>query len=384
MKGSIYSYKTDAGKRWRVDLKLNSNRYQKAGFTLKREAEDWLDETVARYSDIRTVDSRTLGVYLQWWLGSIEPRLSPKTVERYRSLAAHISKRIGDVRLSKLDALTLEGALTELARDGMSSPTVKHVRDCVRSALGAAVRLKILPYNVALAVVVAKPDKKERNAIDEDATRAYMAAADQTWVGPIIRLAAATGARRGELLALRWTDIDWLTATLRIERSIVVVKGQIVEKGTKTKQSRNVKLPTSAVQVLAIHKERQEQERGMYGGKWEGNLIFCQPGGAHLRPGSVSRACRRIAEEAGVTDGGLQVLRHSHGSQLLSAGSPLPAVSKRLGHSNVNTTATVYAHALSRDEEEAAELIEGRIFSSAPKCLIEAKEEEASKDAGIQ
>lgn len=361
MRGSIYSYKTDHGKRWRVDLKLNGNRYQKAGFTLKREAEDWLDETVARYSDIRTVDNRTLAVYLQWWLGSIEPRLSPKTVERYRSLAAHISKRIGDVRLAKLDALTLEGALTEMAREGVGTATVKHVRDCVRSALGAAVRLKILPYNVAQAVVIAKPEKKERDAINEDATRAYMAAADQTWVGPVIRLAAATGARRGELLALRWPDVDFQTSVLSIKRSIVVVKGKIIEKSTKTKQSRNVKLPLSTIQVLLMHKERQEQERAMFGGKWDGDLIFCWPGGAYLKPGSVSRACRRIAKEAGVPDAGLQVLRHSHGSQLLSAGSPLPAVSKRLGHSDVYTTAKVYAHALSRDEEEAAALWERKV-----------------------
>lgn len=159
------------------------------------------------------------------------------------------------------------------------------------------------------------------------------------------------------------SDVDFETAVVTIRRSIVVVKGRIIEKSTKTKQSRNVKLPASAVQVLLMHKERQEHERALFGGKWEGDLIFCAPGGAHLRPGSVSRACRRIAKEAGVPDAGLQVLRHSHGSQLLSAGSPLPAVSKRLGHSTVHTTATVYAHALTRDEDEAAAIWERKVGS---------------------
>ena len=381
MNGSIYPYSTKAGKRWRVDIQVGGDRHQRAGFKLKREAEDWRDDVKARYGDIRTNDKRTLAVYMAWWLGSIRSRLSPKTHERYTSLAGHITKKLGQVRLTKLDAVALEGALADMAAEGMSAATVKHVRDTVRAALGAAVRLKILPFNVALSVVVATPAEVERPAIDEEATRKYMDAADQTWVGPVIRLAAATGARRGELLGLRWSDVDLATGVLTIRRSVVYVDGRVIEKSTKSKRIRKVRLPQSAVRSLLDHLQRQREERDLFGGEWTGDLMFCAPGGEHLRPGSVSRACRRIARQAGVPDAGLQVLRHSHGSQLLSAGSPLPAVSKRLGHSTVYTTATVYSHALGRDEDEAAVLLDERVFSGSPKSLIEGPAAEAGKES---
>jgi integrase len=99
--------------------------------------------------------------------------------------------------------------------------------------------------------------------------------------------------------------------------------------------------------------------------------VFCRPDGNYIRPDTVTKAVRRIAKKAGFTGVSLHTLRHSHGSQLLSEGVPLPAVSKRLGHSNISVTATVYAHALASDESAAAERWEAAMKRAGNSKVIE-------------
>jgi integrase len=105
-------------------------------------------------------------------------------------------------------------------------------------------------------------------------------------------------------------------------------------------------------------KERQKETRGMFGFDYRSDLdlVFCHPGGYYIRPRTVSKAARRIARKAGLIGVSLHTMRHSHGSQLLSLGVPLPTVSKRLGHANTHVTATIYAHALPHDEGAAAQI----------------------------
>lgn len=114
--------------------------------------------------------------------------------------------------------------------------------------------------------------------------------------------------------------------------------------------------------VLEMHREQQALLRADYGEDWAGlDLIFCKPNDYYMSPGTVSRACIRIGKRAGLKESGLHILRHSHGSQLLASGLPLPAVSKRLGHSDVYTTARVYAHAMPGDEASAGEVWEEKM-----------------------
>jgi integrase len=170
-----------------------------------------------------------------------------------------------------------------------------------------------------------------------------------------LEVAAATGARRGEVLALRWSDIQDGRAI--INRSLTQTRQVLEFKGTKTERPRDVKVPASALATLEEHQQRQNEFRRQFGPEYRADLdlIFANPDGTPLRPNSVSSVVSLLFRRLGLPKGAsLHSLRHSHGSHLLADGVPLPVVSERLGHSSVRTTAEVYAHAIRGQDDEAA------------------------------
>jgi integrase len=214
----------------------------------------------------------------------------------------------------------------------------------------------MLPHNAAALCRLPSSTRPEARALGFAETADLIIAAADTWVGSVVQLAAATGARRGELLALRWSDYEAAAGTITIRSSLTVSKSELTLKSTKNRQSRIVHLPESAILALRRYREQQDRNKRRFRRtyRFDLDLIFADTRGNYLRPGSVTRAVSRIARNAGLGSAGLHTLRHSHGSQLLAAGTPLPAVSRRLGHSNVYVTATVYSHVLAGDEIQAA------------------------------
>jgi integrase len=170
-----------------------------------------------------------------------------------------------------------------------------------------------------------------------------------------LEVAAATGARRGEVLALRWSDIQDGRAI--ITRSLTQTRQLLEFKGTKTERPRDVKVPESALAALDAHRKRQDEFRQQFGRDYRADLdlIFANPDGEPLRPNSISSVVSLLFRRLGLPKGAsLHSLRHSHGSHLVADGVPLPVVSERLGHSSVRTTADVYAHALRGQDDDAA------------------------------
>ena len=175
----------------------------------------------------------------------------------------------------------------------------------------------------------------------------------------LLELCAGTGARRGEVLACRWSDLR--DGRLHIARSLAQVGSQLLWKGTKTDKPKVVALGDGTLQALYAHRAKQGELRAQFGPDYRADLdlIVCGPGGEPLRPNSISSAvsqlCKRLKLPKGVS---LHTLRHSHASQLISEGMALTAVSARLGHSRVNTTLGTYAHALRAQDDEAAKVWE--------------------------
>ena len=170
-------------------------------------------------------------------------------------------------------------------------------------------------------------------------------------------LAVSTGRRRGELLALTWADVDFVGRVLRLSKSLEQTKEGLRVKCTKNDKPREISLAKSSIEVLRAHRDRQAENRRLFGADYRDdlNLVFAAPDGNYLKPDSVTAKACALASKAGLKGIGLHTLRHRHGSQLLSEGVPLPAVSKRLGRSSVYVTATIYSHALSKDEVAAAD-----------------------------
>jgi integrase len=145
----------------------------------------------------------------------------------------------------------------------------------------------------------------------------------------------------------------------RFSKSLEQTRDGLREKPTKNERSRHISLPPSLTELLKFHREKQAENRRLLGPDYRTDLdlVFCDPRGDYRKPDSITAKACLIARKAGFPRGvSLHTLSHSHASQLLSAGIPLPTVSKRLGHTDVHTTATIYSHSLPKDDLKAAEL----------------------------
>jgi len=172
-------------------------------------------------------------------------------------------------------------------------------------------------------------------------------------------MTVATGCRRGELLALTWTDVDFDHGVVDVSKSLEQTREGLCIKTTKTGKSRAIPIPRFAIEELKEHRSNQNHWLGMFKGDYRSDLdlVISTPEGNYLKPDSVTTKVCLLARSVGLK-ASLHTLRHSHASELLSKGVPLPTVSKRLGHSSVNVTAKVYSHSFSADEIRAAEVID--------------------------
>ena len=144
-------------------------------------------------------------------------------------------------------------------------------------------------------------------------------------------------------------------------------------KSTKSGKPRRFSVPSTALEALAGHRVNQEADRALFGADYgENDLVFCRPDGHYYKPDKVSVRVTELARKAGLDGVGLHTLRHSHASELLSKGAPIPTVAKRLGHANAHVTLSIYSHALEADELAAA-----KIWDDAMADVIHAKRSKA-------
>jgi len=350
-----------------------------SGFATRREAED--AEAIRRAQELQKYElaktgatavaaalPTTFAMLLQeFFRQHAEEKLAPKTIERYRELAACIAPELLAMPLGEITALHLSREWNRLLKSGghhrktkqarpLSGKTVRHVAGLVSSAFARAQRWGLVTSNPVTHSEPPVPKKHRGVALTPAQQALVFASATGPWCLPtFLEVAAATGARRGEVLALRWSDIQDGRAI--ITRSLTQTRQVLAFKGTKSERPRDVKVPASALVALDAHRRCQNEFREQFGPNYRTDLdlIFANPDGTPLRPNSVSSVVSLLFRRLGLPKGAsLHSLRHSHGSHLVADGVPLPVVSERLGHSSVRTTADVYAHALRGQDDEAA------------------------------
>jgi integrase len=347
----------------------------------KRQAEAALVTLLNQVSNGMLVDHHreTLGEFLTRWNHDwCVTNVSPKTRERWQQLAVlQIIPRLGSMPLQRIKASHLATLYATLSREGsisggpLAPRTVGHVHRLLRRALGHAVAWGLLATNPA---ATARPPRLADTeiAIPDEAEIATMLEHLRHYNRTLYALgvlALASGARRGELCALRWQDFDAEAGTMRVERSLETTREGLRTKSPKSKHGRRtISLTASAVEALRGHWRNQQEERlarGL-GRATSDDLLFTTPDGAPLKPDTLSRNWLRLTAMVGRPIN-LHSLRHHHASTLIAAGADILAISRRLGHSSPTITLTVYGHLIAGTDDKAAQAIEalfGRIANA--------------------
>jgi integrase len=379
----VYKRKYRPGKAvWSYQFSLpgstrqHQNLITKSGFKTKQEAID--AETVRRAEElvrqaatggVAAPMPTTLKMLLNEFMTQhAQENLAPKTVERYAEMATYIAPELLSMNLNEITPLHLSREWTRLLKSGghlrksttprpMKPKTVRNIAGLVSSAFVRAIKWGLTTTNPVTHSDLPKVRKRIGMALLPSEQDRLTQCATGPWCLPaFLDVAAASGARRGEVLALRWSDIKGMTAL--IDRSLCQTREGLIFKETKTEKPREVELPPSAVACLDAHRLRQNEFRRQFGADYRGDLdlIFANPNGTPLNPNSISSTVSRLCRRLGLPNGAsLHVLRHSHASLLLADGVDIATVSARLGHSSVRTTADIYSHAL-RGKDQAAAL----------------------------
>jgi integrase len=336
----------------------------------KRDAQIELAKLVAA-ADAGTEPSKaTVGAYLLAWMNGPHG-LAGKTAERYQQLIeAQIIPHLGAIVMQKLKPAHIadwhEKLITSGGNDGrpLSSRTVGHAHRVLHRALARAAAIELVSRNVASVVRPPKVNETEIESLKADEIDAVLTALKDHRLEPIAVLALSSGARRGEILALNWANVDLDAGTIKIERSLEQTKAGLRFKAPKTKNGRRVvSLPPIAVDALRAHRRSRLELRMALGqGKPEPDaLVFSDFNDSPIPPNNLSRDWRRFVLAHKLPRISFHGLRHSHVSALIAGGVDALTVSRRIGHASPVVTMKVYAHLFSGTDTAAAKAIEAAL-----------------------
>ena len=312
----------------------------------------------------------TFGQLLDQWLVENERvDLSPTTMRSYRSqIEKTIRPKLGLVALTRLNAKQLDALYGEMKDAGLSAKTIRNHHATISSALHQAVRWGWVRSNIA---EMAKPPRVPQRRVKSpsvESVRKVVAAAEERdpRLASLLMLAALTGLRRGELCALRWTDVNLDTGDMEVARSVVVVTGGLEEKSTKTDRARNIALDEVGVLLLRRHRSMVEHWASEVHIEIANDAFIFSPhldASAPFRPDNVTNFFVRVRNSIGLHDVRLHDLRHFTATQLIGAGVDVRTVAGRLGHSDASVTLRVYSHVI-EDRDRAAASILGQVLTA--------------------
>ena len=330
----------------------------------KRDADALLAQLVhQRETGIDAPPGRlTVAEFLQRWLTSYaKPNTAPKTYQRYEELVRiHIVPVLGEVPLSKLRPLHVQAVYREVNRKGRSARTALHCHRVLREALQHAVKWQLLSRNPADAVDAPRAERYEIPALEADEVRRLLSVAEDNRLGTLIHLAVMTGLRMGELLGLRWRDVDLEHGAIAVRQTCQWLPRQgFIFRSPKTYRSaRPVSVPDGIVERLREHRASQLEKRLAAGSAYESHdLVFANALGTPIHPNTLRDAWIKVAAKAGLKLR-FHDLRHIHASLLLQQGVHPKVVSERLGHSAVGITLDTYSHVVPSLDAEVANRLE--------------------------
>ncbi|CAL9367577.1 Putative prophage phiRv2 integrase [Streptomyces sp. enrichment culture] len=389
--GTVYQRKDGRWEAAGYVLALGNTRKRVRVYgTTRTEALAKLTEKVAASNRGLPVPSAqgTVGAYLTYWLENVAVHhLRENTHTRYTACVdQYLIPGLGKKKLAKLTARDVRTWLNQLrttcqccargidarrdqprccavgqcCRKLLSPLTLTYIHSVLKSALEHAVREEEIPRNVARNVRTGTPRPRRFEPLTTDEARQLLAAAQGHRLHALFELALHTGLRRGELLGLRWEDLNLDASTAAIRRTLQRTStGGLTTLPTKTRASeRRIALPTRCLQSLKLHRERQQRAREAAGTAWQhSGHVFTTAQGRPIDPTNLTRAFTTLLRKAGLRRIRFHDLRHSTATLLLEQGVELVVIKELLGHAHIGVTATVYAHVRLRLQRHAIDAL---------------------------
>ena len=311
--------------------------------------------------NIAKAESYTVGQWMDVWYeyyAKIKVRPSShKTYEGY--IKNHIKPSIGSIPLTKLTTLDLQRLYQKLLTEGrvdrlesqnqpkgLSPKTVRNINQVISSAMHLAIQQHLIAQDPTDGCALPKTEHQEMQTLSADQLAAFLLEAKHSGVFEMYYIELATGLRRGELLGLKWEDIDFANQTLRVRRQVGRINGEVREAPLKTKNAyRTISLGTDAIGVLKQQREKQPSS----------SYVFPSPTGGPIAPDSVLHMLHRVLDRAGLPEIRFHDLRHTFATLALQNGVDVKTVSGMLGHFSAGFTLDTYAHVTTAAQRQAAE-----------------------------
>jgi integrase len=362
--GSIYFRQSD--KKWVGSVTLQNGKRKVFYGGTRKEVADKLKTALheQQQGTIVMSSTQTVAQFLTDWLENVHRRrLRPRTYERYSEVInLHLIPALGRYQLQKLTAQHIQKFYTQKEDEGLASTTIHYYHSVLHNALNMAVKWGLVAKNVSDLVT---PPRKERYAIQpftEEQARAFLDVIHGHKWEALFTLALATGMRRGELIGLKWQDINFKTGTLQVVRVLTRVPTKMperehvyIEAEPRTEKSRrSVLLAPFVIEALKEHRVRQLEAKLKAGSGWQDrDYVFCTLHGSHLNPNRIVDEFKKLLKQADLPNIRFHDLRHSAASLLLSLGIHPKVVQELLGHTQIGITMDVYSHLLPGMQKDA-------------------------------
>jgi integrase len=330
------------------------------------ETERLLNEALANRDKGLVFDAGAITVasYMNRWLvDCAKSRVAHRTYDGYEQrIRDHINPGIGRIKLAKLSPANVQAFYNAKLNSGLAPGTVRAIYAVLSGALDQAVKWNLLPRNPASSVGPPRLPQEEMTVLDADQARRFLEAARGDRWECFYVLALSCGIRRGELVGLKWSDIDLNASTLRINRQLQRMRdgGGLYFTQPKNVSRRTIRLPETAINALRSHRKRQAEDKLKAGPNWQENgLVFSTIKGTPVDAQNVTaRSFKNILKCAGLPDLPFHDLRHSAATILLVKGTHPTYVQKLLGHQSIRLTLDLYSHWMPPMGEQAAMAME--------------------------
>lgn len=350
---TIEKYKTKSGYRWRVRWRTEDGKQRSKTFDRQRLAKDFLTklEHQMREGSYIEPSSITLKEYLESWIDTYKINISPNTERGYRVNIKHICSILGDKLLQKIIPADIEAAYTEL-KEKLSGTSVLYVHRTLSRALKQAEKQRLINRNPCDFVEIPKKNKDfKAKFVHPNDIEKYLDAFKGHYLYSAVCLAMFCGLRRGEVLGLQWSDIDW-------KDKIIYVRHNMTDTGLtspKSGESRTVPLSDAMAKILKEHRQRQQRfMEKLWHEYYRSDFVITYDDGTLIKPRALSKNFAAVLKKAGLKPVRFHDLRHTAASLMINEGVELKTVSEILGHSSITITADIYGHIVEEKKKEAA------------------------------